>query len=110
MTNYFARVWNRTWSAPGIGEGDPIMISSHAKVSLGQKGAVFLHTRSGVVFTSNHVGARIWQGLRDHESVETIVSRISREDGVEHAQVRRDTAKFVAELETHEFLSRRIGA
>jgi hypothetical protein len=110
MMNYFTRVWNRTRTAPGIGEDGPIVISSDAKVSLGQKGAVFLHTRSGIVFTSNHIGAGIWQGLRDRESVETIVSRISRENGVEHDQAWRDTEKFVAELETHRFLSRRIGA
>jgi hypothetical protein len=70
---------------------------------------VFLHARRGVVFTSNRIGARIWQGLVDQEAVETIVARISREADVGLDRVRQDATEFVAELETHGFLSRRIG-
>jgi hypothetical protein len=112
MINYFARFRNRARLTPGpdpAGEGNMIAISSDARVSLGQNGAVFLHARSGIVFTSNRVGARIWQGLLDREGVEAIAAKISREAGVPHDLVRRDTAEFVAELETQGFLSRGIG-
>jgi hypothetical protein len=112
MINYFARFRNRARLTPGprpTGEGNTIAISSDARVSLGQNGAVFLHARNGVVFTSNHVGAQIWQGLLDREGVEAIAARISREAGMPHDLVRRDTAEFVAELETQGFLFRRIG-
>jgi hypothetical protein len=112
MIKYFARFRKRArlkpWPRQSSG-GNPIAISSDARVSLGENGAVFLHARSGIVFTSNHVGARIWQGLLDREGVEAMALRISREAGVPHDLVRRDTAEFVAELETHGFLSRRIG-
>lgn len=113
MLNYFTRFRNRARLAPGprrTSELNPIMISCDARVSLDQNGAVFLHTRSGVIFTSNRIGASIWQGLLDLESVETIAARISRENAVQPEQVRTETAEFVAELETHGFLSRRIGA
>jgi hypothetical protein len=90
-------------------EGDSIVISPDAKVSLDRSGAVFLHARRGIVFTSNRIGARIWQGLVDREAVETIAARISREAGIGLDRVRKDTAEFVAELETHGFLFRRIG-
>ncbi len=90
-------------------EGKPIVISADARVSFDQKGAVFLNARSGIVFTSNHIGARIWQGLLDCEGVETIAARISLEAGVRHDQVRQDTAEFIVELETQGFLSRGIG-
>ena len=72
-------------------------------------GAVFLHSRSGIVFTSNRIGARIWQGLLDRQGVEAIAARISQEAGMPHDLVRRDTQDFVVELETQGFLRRRIG-
>jgi hypothetical protein len=109
MINYFARVWNRARLTPGTSHGDPIVISSDARVSLDQNGAVFLNARNGIVFTSNCIGAQIWQGLLDREGVEAIAARISREVGMPHDLVRRDTAEFVGELETQGFLSRRIG-
>jgi hypothetical protein len=112
MINYFAKLRSRMRLMPGprqTGEGKPIEISADARVSLDQNGAVFLNSRSGVVFTSNRAGARIWQGLLDREGVEAIAARISREEGAPHDLVRRDTAEFVAELETQGFLSRRIG-
>jgi len=109
MFNYFARVWSRVRLRPASSEGDPIAISSDARVSLDQNGAVFLNARSGIVFTSNYVGARIWQGLLDREGVEAIAGRISQEAGMPHDLVRRDTAEFVAELETQGFLSRGTG-
>jgi len=112
MVNYFSSFWKKArlkseWRRTG--EEGPIVISSDARVSLEHNGAVFLHAHSGIVFTSNHVGARIWQGLLDRESVETIAASISKAAGVCHDQVRQDTAEFVAELETQGFLSRRIG-
>ena len=86
-----------------------VTISSDARVSLDRNGAVFLNTRRGVVFTANRIGARIWQGLLDRESLESIGARISRETGASPGQARQDTAEFVTELETQGFLSRRIG-
>jgi hypothetical protein len=111
MINFFASFWKRGRLKPErrrTSDDSPIVISSDARVSLEQNGAVFLHAHSGVVFTSNRFGARIWQGLLDRESVETIAASISKAAGVCHDQVRRDTAEFVAELETQGFLSRRI--
>jgi len=90
-------------------EGNPIMISPDARVSLDPNGAVFLHARNGIIFTSNRIGARIWNCLRDGESVETIAARISQENGAPHDRVRQDTTEFIEELETQGFLSRRVG-
>jgi hypothetical protein len=112
MCNQLVRLWIRArlaLRARGATERDRIVISPDARVSLDQNGAVFLQARSGVIFTSNRIGARIWQGLRDRESVEAIAARISGESGALHNQVRQDTARFVVELETQGFLSRRIG-
>lgn len=112
MINYFAGFGNRARLTAGrrpASEGGPLEISSVATVSLSENGAVFLHGRSGLVFTSNRIGARIWQGVLDRECVQTIATRISREHGAPREQVFQDTAEFVAELETLGFLSRRAG-
>jgi len=112
MINYFARFRSPAHVTGGqrqTSDGSPIEISSDATVSLSENGAVFLNARSGILFTSNQIGARIWEGIRERESVETIAMRISRESGVQKDQVEKDTAEFVAELETHGFLSRRAG-
>jgi hypothetical protein len=112
MVNYLARLWNRLGVSPGarrINHGDPVTISPDATVSLSQNGVVFLHARSGIVFTSNHIGATIWQGLLGGEGLESITGRISLENGVGQDQVRQDATAFIGELETHGFLVRRMG-
>ena len=112
MLKRLARFCHRAGLIPGrrrTGEDNSIVISSDARVSLDQDGAVFLQVRRGIVFTSNRIGARIWQGLQDREGVETIAARISAENGVPHDRVRQDTAAFVAELDAQGFLSRRTG-
>jgi hypothetical protein len=106
MLDYFLRFRKRPrWDS----EAEGILISPDAKVSFDPNGAAFLHARSGVLFTSNRIGARIWQALLERESVETIAARISRENDIEHDRARQDTVEFVAELETHGFLSRGVG-
>jgi hypothetical protein len=70
---------------------------------------VFLHVRRGGVFKSNRIGARIWKGLLDHESLEGIAAQISREYAVPRKQVEQDTTRFLAELETEGFLARQVG-
>jgi hypothetical protein len=112
MISFFASFWKGARLKPErrrTSEDGPIVISSDARVSLEGNGAVFLHAHSGIVFTSNRIGARIWQGLLDRESVEAISASISKAANVCHDQVRQDTAEFVAELETQGFLCRRIG-
>jgi uncharacterized protein (DUF362 family) len=112
MINYFTRFRDRARRGPKprqTAEGQPIVISANARVSLDQNGAVFLSARSGIVFTSNHIGALIWKGLLDREGVETIAARISQQAGARPELVHQDTAEFIAELETHGFLSRRVG-
>jgi hypothetical protein len=107
MLGYFKEFWSGAKPAQGGGgERDAIAISPAATVSLDRNGAVFLHSGTGMIFTANRVGAAIWRGLRDRESVDAIASRLSDENGVQYEQVRRETAEFVAELETHGFLAR----
>jgi hypothetical protein len=73
-------------------------------------GIVFLHVGSGAVFASNSIGARIWRGLLDHDSLETIAADISGAYGVPRQQVRQDAAGFVADLEAKGLLARPTGS
>jgi hypothetical protein len=82
-----------------------VRISPDCKVSISQEGAVFLHTARGIVYTSNGIGARIWQGLQDRQSVDEISAQIGRDYGVPGERVRQDAAHFLTELESQGFLS-----
>jgi hypothetical protein len=86
---------------------NPVTVSPDCSVSLSQDGAVFLHTARGIVYTSNGVGARIWKGLQDRRSVDEISAQIGREYGVPDGRVRQDAGRFIAELESQGFLSRK---
>ena len=85
-------------------------ISPDARATEDQSGLVFLPLGSGAVFSSNCIGARIWRGLRDHDSLETIAADISGEYGVPREQVRQDAAGFVADLEAKSLLARHMGS
>ena len=71
---------------------------------------MFLHVGSGSVFSSNCVGARIWRGLRDYASLETIAADISGEYSIPREQVHQDAAGFVADLEAKGLLARHMGS
>jgi hypothetical protein len=67
---------------------------------------VFLHTAKGIVYTSNGIGARIWRGIQDRQSVDEISAQIGRDYGEPGERVRQDTIHFLGELESQGFLSR----
>lgn len=94
----------------GCGAEVRFTISPDARASQDQAGIVFLHVGSGAVFSSNGIGARIWRGLRDHDSLETIAADISGEYGVPREQVQQDAAGFVADLEAKGLLARQVGS
>ena len=88
------------------GQQTAVTVSPDCTVSLNADGAVFLHHGKGAIFTSNLTGARIWQGLRDGESVDEISAKIGREQSVPWEQVRQDTVRFVGEMESYGLVSR----
>ena len=62
---------------------------------MGGDGIVFLHTGTGKLFTSNAVGARIWRGLADQASLQSIAAGISSELGVPQQQVEQDAESLL---------------
>jgi hypothetical protein len=69
-------------------------------------GVVFLHVSRGNVFSSNRIGARIWRGLVEHQTLGAITAAIAREYGVEPARVESDAADFLSALDAGGFLTR----
>lgn len=100
----------RTVSQSVDGGTGAYALSPEGRATIDQNGAAFLHIRRGVVFASNHIGARIWQGLAGRRSPEQIAAELSREFGVPQEQVARDTAEFIADLVAQGFVTREIGA
>ena len=84
-------------------------VSPFGRTSAHPEGVVFLHLETGILFKANRVGARIWEGVLNHDSPEIIASQISREYAVPASQVEADTAGFLADLEAQGFLCRTSG-
>jgi hypothetical protein len=107
LAEFVSRILRKPSGRP---EGEEIAISPDVISSVHADGVVFLHIGSGAVFNSNPVGARIWQGLADRKPLAAVVSAIAQEFGVEPAQVGRDAANFLADLEAQGFLTRGASA
>src|SRR3954447_4678944 len=83
-----------------------LAIASGVKASVHKDGVVFLHSSRGVVFSTNRVGATIWQGVCDGRTMDEISSAVAREfDGSPDA-VRSDTESFIADLLSEGILDR----
>jgi hypothetical protein len=81
-------------------------VSPDVKASVREDGIVLLHIARGLVFTSNRVGARIWQGLAASEGLAAITEAISREHGITRERATHDAAAFISTMETEGLLVR----
>jgi hypothetical protein len=87
---------------PGFG------ISPGVKASVHIEGVVFLHSSKGVVFSSNRVGASIWEGVCAGQTVEQIAADVSHKFEAPVETVARDAARFLADLVGQGILQRAI--
>jgi len=81
-------------------------IAPDVHASASDEGLVLLHVPTGRVYRCNRTAARIWQGLESGLVPERISHEISRDFAVDETLVRSDTARFVAQLESHGFITR----
>ena len=61
-------------------------------------GVVFLHSGKGVLYSSNAVGARIWELLRNGRNVDQITTELAAEFPVPAERIGTDTRQFVGAL------------
>ncbi len=78
-------------------------VSPGVRASVHEGGLVLLQTGKGKgsIFTTNRVGARIWQGIVNGRTPGAIATELSVEYGASRAQIEDDTAAFLDELIAH---------
>jgi len=72
------------------------------------EGLVLFHTSTGRVFSCRRPGARIWRNLSNGLTPETIAEDIANEYGLKPDQPTCDVLQFVASLEQHGLITRRV--
>ena len=76
------------------------------KAIVNEDGAVILDIEHGLMSTLNPTGAYVWQGLQRGESIDTIISNLSRDTGEDCLLVEPDVREFVAELQQKRLMPR----
>jgi PqqD family protein of HPr-rel-A system len=72
---------------------EAVTASSH------DRGLVLFHRRHGHLFTANHVGTRIWEGLEQRLPLDAIVATLSREYNMHPGAIRDDVQRFLGQLQ-----------
>jgi hypothetical protein len=76
--------------------------------SVHENGVVLLHICSGQMFASNGTGARIWSGLKEQHSTETIIRDISTDYQIDSTTARGHVESFLIELERQKLIQREM--
>jgi len=74
-------------------------VNPDAVGSFHDDGVVILHAGNGRLFTANETGARIWRGIEQQLSLETIASEISNAYQIARTTAREHTLSFLTALE-----------
>ena len=106
MLRFFSR--NRSSIDKAILSGEPnsFTILPAGRASILADGAIFLNIEKGVIFKSNRIGSRIWQGVVNQESPASMAAQISHEYAIPEEKAFEDTARFLVQLESEGFLVR----
>jgi len=83
-----------------------LTINPEAAASIHDSGIVILHIGNGCLYSSNETGARIWRGVEEQLSLETIAAEISEAYQIATATAREHVVRFLAELERHTLIHR----
>jgi hypothetical protein len=83
-----------------------LTVNPLAAASIHDGGIVILQTGNGRFYASNRIGARIWRGVEEQLSLETIATEISEAYHIARATAREHVVHFLAELERHTLIHR----
>lgn len=83
-----------------------LTVNPEAAVSIHDSGIVILHIANGCLYAFNETGARIWRGVEEQLSLETIAAEISAAYQIGRATAREHVVRFLAELERHALIQR----
>jgi len=85
-------------------------LSPEAAASFHDDGVVILHSGRGCLFSSNQTGARIWRGVEQRRSLESIVEELSGEYQIARTTARVHTLNFLAALERQELIQMEVAS
>jgi hypothetical protein len=80
--------------------------AGNVRMAANDDGAVLLNLDSGLIFSLNGVGARIWGMLENRMTPELMVISLEREFGISQQQLSGDLEAFLRDLEARELVSR----
>lgn len=83
-------------------------VNPEAVRSFHDGGVVILNAGNGRMFTSNETGARIWRGIEQRLSLETIAGDISNAYQIAQTTAREHTLSFLAALEQQALIEREV--
>jgi hypothetical protein len=79
-------------------ERERLTVVDTVRASISADGLVLLDVRGGVLFASNHVGARIWQLIEQEHSRVEIATEIAADYNLPIEQAQSDVLAFVGSL------------
>jgi Coenzyme PQQ synthesis protein D (PqqD) len=87
-------------------ESREILIPAGIRETTSQDGAVLLDIEQGICFSLNPVGLKIWELLKQGQSVDKVADTLATEFPVSRQQVLADTEEFISELEAKHLIRR----
>lgn len=85
-------------------------VNPEAAASFHDDGVVILHVGKGSLFSANRTGARIWRGVEQQRSMESIVDEISGEYQIARTTARTHTLDFLTALERQALIQRGVAS
>jgi len=83
-----------------------LVTAPEVTASIHENGIVFFDKQQGVLFSSNRIGALVWQAADRRQSLDGITAQVAREFDVPFDEVAADAAQFLAELERNGIMRR----
>lgn len=84
-------------------------VNPEATASIHDDVIVIVHIGSGLLYTSNAIGARIWRGIEQRLSLDAIAVGISDLYQIAYSIAREHIARFLAELQRHGLIEKEAG-
>ena len=96
----FGRRWCHRSEEPLLRSavGGLLHVANGVRSSVSENGLVLLHISSGLVFTANQTGARIWSEIAQGTCPDLVGRGLSQEYGLPVEQTTQDVTRFVGEL------------
>jgi len=83
-----------------------MVIASGVRETASEDGAVLLDIEQGICFSLNPVGLRIWEMLKNRDSVDQIADALAQDFPVSRSQLVSDVIEFLQALETKRLIHR----